>query len=103
MEKVQKKLVGEAGSVVTPGFNEDQLTSDGDVVFSDLKGESLGSIKSFLFWNSLQYDCMMNPWPKIAILGEFGTGKNLLSISLPPCQTININFCLYIITIYIYY
>ena len=77
VDKVQEKLVGEAGSDVSAGLDEDHLTSDDNVPFSNLRGESLGSIKSSIYWNSQQYDCVMNPFPKIAIIGEYGTGKNL--------------------------
>ena len=54
VDKVQKKLVGEAGSDVSAGFDEKRLTSDGKKVFSDLRGESLGSINSFIYWNASQ-------------------------------------------------
>ena len=83
MDKIQKKLVGEAGSDVSAGFDEKRLTSDGKEVFSDLRGESLGSIKTFIFWNSVQFYCVMNPFPKIAIIGEYGTGKFFISLYFP--------------------
>ena len=78
------KLIGEDEDPISAGFSSDMSLHE-DIKFSDLKHKPLGSIESFIFWNSEQYKIIQSIQykdGKQVVFGDFGTGKTLILMAV---------------------
>ena len=92
-QRAQRNLLGQDTPSVSAGFSHDQPDLPGtSTKFSKLKGLPVAHIASFIFWNPQQYGVLQqehqrqieyqNQQQGLIILGEYGTGKTMLLMSL---------------------
>ena len=93
-QRAQRNLLGQDTASVSAGFSHAQPDIPGNCTkFSELKGLPVAHIASFIFWNPQQFDVLKQEeqWQQInyqhqqqrlIILGEYGTGKTMLLMSL---------------------
>ena len=92
-QRAQRNLLGQDTPSVSAGFSHDQPDLPGtSTKFSKLKGLPVAHIASFIFWNPQQYGVLQqehqrqieyqNQHQGLIILGEYGTGKTMLLMSL---------------------